>query len=198
MSSRDSMFYRFFKAKFFPHGTIFDSKENTGSLAWKDILKGHDVVRKGMKLRIGNGSFVRIYQDCWLLDSLHGGVLSALGDYNPEAMVSNLIDQESHCWRDSTIDRFFQPHVTNAIKAIMLTPSNQKDTIFWPRNHDGVFLVKSRYHLLLEEDSVNTLSSSKNSVMKVCAQVPAMSVFLVRSTPWPRVNQVEGINGVTT
>ena len=142
-------------------------------------MKGHDVVRKGMKLRRGNGLSVRIYQDCWLPDLLYGGVLSPLGDYNPEAMVSNLIDQESHCWRDSTIDRFFQPHVTNAIKAIMLTPSNQKDTIFWPRNYDGVFLDKSRYHLLLEEDSVNTPSSSNNSVMKVWAQAPVMSVFLM-------------------
>ena len=58
-----TLFHRFFKAKFFPHGSILDVKVGTGSYAWKSILKGRDVVSKGMQWRVGNGSKIRIYQD---------------------------------------------------------------------------------------------------------------------------------------
>ena len=35
----NSLFYRVFKAKYFPTGTIFDAKAGSGSYAWKSILK---------------------------------------------------------------------------------------------------------------------------------------------------------------
>lgn len=60
-SNHDSLFSRFFKAKYYPNGSIFDARENVGSYAWKNILKGRDVIRRGMKWRIGDGSLVRIY-----------------------------------------------------------------------------------------------------------------------------------------
>lgn len=50
------------------------------------------------------------------------------------------------------IESLFQPHVTSAIKAILLSLSNQVETVFWPWNHDGIYTVKSRYCLLLEEE----------------------------------------------
>ena len=63
LQNQDSLFVKFFKTKFFPHGTIFYAKENKGSFAWKSILKGRDVIRQGLKWRIGNGSKVRIFSN---------------------------------------------------------------------------------------------------------------------------------------
>ena len=33
LASEDSLFFRFFEANFFPHGSIFDAKEKNGSYA---------------------------------------------------------------------------------------------------------------------------------------------------------------------
>ena len=44
---KDTLFHRFFKAKFFPNGSILDAKEGNGSFAWKSILKGRYVIDKG-------------------------------------------------------------------------------------------------------------------------------------------------------
>ena len=63
LQNQNSLFFKFFKTKIFPHGTIFDAKENKGSFAWKSILKGRDVIRQGLKWRIGNGSKVRIFSN---------------------------------------------------------------------------------------------------------------------------------------
>lgn len=105
--NQDSLFFQFFKSKFFPHRTIFDAKENKGSYAWKSILKGCEVIRKGMRWRIGDGSSVKIYQDYWLPESSHGKVISPVVDITPDATVDILIDQELCCSMNTEIDRLF-------------------------------------------------------------------------------------------
>ena len=47
LEDKTSLFHRFFKAKFFPSGNIFYAKEGNGSFAWKSILKGREVIKKG-------------------------------------------------------------------------------------------------------------------------------------------------------
>ncbi|XP_030924829.1 uncharacterized protein LOC115951829 [Quercus lobata] len=80
LQNQDSLFFKFFKGKIFPHGTIFDAKENKGSFAWKSILKGRDVIRQGLKWRIGNGSKVHIFSDAWLPGHRQGKVISPVAD----------------------------------------------------------------------------------------------------------------------
>ena len=58
LANEDSLFYRFFKAKIFPMGCILEAKEGTGSFAWKSILKGREIIQKGMLWRVGNGSSI--------------------------------------------------------------------------------------------------------------------------------------------
>ncbi|KAK9990466.1 hypothetical protein SO802_025451 [Lithocarpus litseifolius] len=44
----DSLFYRVFKAKFFANSTIMEAKNPANaSYAWKSILKGRDVIKRG-------------------------------------------------------------------------------------------------------------------------------------------------------
>ena len=85
LDNKDSLFHRFFKAKFFPHGSILGAKEGNGSYVWKSILKGRDVIRKGMQSRMGNGSRICIYQDNWLLDPYLKQILSPQDFLDSEA-----------------------------------------------------------------------------------------------------------------
>ncbi len=56
-----SLFYRVFKAKFFPHGTILDCHTTTrGSYAWQSILKARQVIARGAVWRVGNGQSINI------------------------------------------------------------------------------------------------------------------------------------------
>ena len=65
----NSLFYRVFKARFFPRETILEAKDSPSAsyaYAWKSILKGRDVILKGALWRIGDGKRVRIWGDNWL------------------------------------------------------------------------------------------------------------------------------------
>ena len=93
LQNQGSLFFHFFKSKFFPCGSIFDAKENKGSFAWRSILKGRDLIKSGLKWRIRNGSKVRIFLDAWLPGSRQGKVLSPVSYSHKNSLVSSLINQ---------------------------------------------------------------------------------------------------------
>ena len=61
LHNKNSLFYRVFKSRFFPNGSIMDVNEGRGgSYAWKSILKGQEVIKRGAKWRVGNGETIKI------------------------------------------------------------------------------------------------------------------------------------------
>ena len=56
-----SLFYIVFKAKFFPNTSVMEAKVPTNaSYAWKSLMKGRDVIKCGVRWRIGLGRSVYI------------------------------------------------------------------------------------------------------------------------------------------
>ena len=168
LQNQDSLFYKFFKTKFFPHGTIFDAKENRGSFAWRSILKGREIIRQGLKWRIRNGSKVRIYSDAWLPGSRQGKILSPVIDGQADARVYSLINHHSLCWKEDEIDRCFISEEVALIKAIPLSLFNREDVPYWPHTRDGVFSVRSGYQLCLdlaETEAANSTSAEDTTAV---------------------------------
>ena len=67
MNNTDSLFYKVFKASFFPHYSILEAKDLvSGSYAWKSILRGRDVILDGACWRVGDGRDIMIWQHHWL------------------------------------------------------------------------------------------------------------------------------------
>ena len=77
--------------------------------------------------------------------------------------MSNLIDHELYSWKEAEVDRIFLPMEASTIKTIPLSFSNRCDTIIWPRNHDGIYSIKSRYKLLMEMEFGNGADASSSS-----------------------------------
>ena len=60
LKDQSSLFYRVFKEKYFPMGSIFEASAANGSYAWKSILKSRKVIMMGMRWRIGDGKSIDI------------------------------------------------------------------------------------------------------------------------------------------
>ena len=113
-------------------------------------MKGRELIKCGLKWRIGNGSQVRIFHDAWFLGSQQGKVLSPVSESHANALVYSLINHDDRCWKVAEIDRLFLPDEAATIKAIPLSLFDQTDLPFWPYTRDGVFSVKLGYHHLME------------------------------------------------
>ena len=48
LHNKETLFYKVFKAKFFPNHSLLEAKElSSGFYAWKSILQGRDVILDG-------------------------------------------------------------------------------------------------------------------------------------------------------
>ena len=166
LDNKTSLFHRFFKAKFFPNGSILDAKEGNGSFAWKSILKGREVIKKGVQWRVGTGSLIRIYHENWLPDLYSKSVVSPRDFLGSDARVSVLIDNDHRCWMKETIDNIFLPHEAALILSIPLSLRTCEDQFFWPHNPDGSYFVRSGYRWLMEEELKEEPSTSDLSTTR--------------------------------
>ena len=108
LHNTNSFFYKVFKSKFFPNCSIMEANEGYwGSYAWRSILKGREVIRRGAKWRVGNGESIKLWGDKWLpllqSPSLHSPLMAELQN----ATVSSLINTSTRQWNIQLLPNLF-------------------------------------------------------------------------------------------
>lgn len=162
-TNQDTLFYRFFKAKIFPHSSIFEAKNNMGSFAWKSILKGRDTIKMGLKGRVGNGRSINVFKDQWLPCVGSGRVLSPPLNHDPDLKVADLIDHELHCWNSDLVNDIFLPFEAKVILAFPLSLVDTLGRLFWTKTKSGDYSVKSGDKLLRENDDFGVPGASDHT-----------------------------------
>ena len=161
---KEYLFYRVFKAKFFPSGDIFSAQVKSGSYAWRSILKAQYLIAEGARYRVCNGQTIRIYQDCWLPGDGSGKVISPPSLLSADARVADIIDANSDWWNVYLLERVFLPFEAQKIKSIPLCLIPQEGTLIWPKTKDGQYSVKLGYQLLCAKELNGSASRSSNEV----------------------------------
>jgi hypothetical protein len=149
----NSLFYKVFKAKYFPHCSILDEGVKTqGSYAWKSITQARKVIREGAVWRISSGQTTKIWGDRWV-PGVTSCRISSDRHYFPEnAKVANLIDPTLGTWKKAVIEHIFSPIEAQQILGLPLGSPASKDTLYWPFTPSGKFSVRSAYHMLMNSD----------------------------------------------
>ena len=100
-----SLFYKGFRAKHFSTCSVMEAKNpNPASYAWKSIIKGREVIRRGGVWRVGDGQSIRIWRDNQLPVKQKPIMISPSLHMDPDATISNFIDQESRTWREDILE----------------------------------------------------------------------------------------------
>ena len=67
LSNPNSLVSRVYKAKYFPHDDILNSKKgNNPSYTWRSIHNSMEIIRKCTRWRVGNDKRIHIWEDRWL------------------------------------------------------------------------------------------------------------------------------------
>ena len=152
LHDKTSLFYRVFKAKFFPHCTIMEATNLSSVLyAWKSIIKGKEVIQQGAVWRIGDDKSVSIWGDCWLRVKHSPKIVSPCTGALTDAKVSSLIDSEHRSWKEKVLNANLFSFEAKIIQKIPLCHTDQTNTLAWPFTPTGDYTVKSGYTFLQQE-----------------------------------------------
>ena len=110
LSNPLSLVARIYKAKYYPHGNILNSKlASNPSYAWQSIFNSLDVISRGTRWRVGNGKQIHIWEDKWFPTPSTYKVISPTRPFYDFLMVSALIDTETRSWKADLVRSLFLP-----------------------------------------------------------------------------------------
>ena len=148
LQNLDSLCARVLKAKYFPHGGVLQAK--AGPNAWRSIMKGIDVLNRGIIWRVGNGSSIKIWSDPWLAREFLRKPITPRGS-NILSRVEELIDPVTGKWDEELVKQTFWPQ---DVDVILSTPvhADLEDVAAWHNDKRGIFSVKSAYKVQREHE----------------------------------------------
>ena len=95
LHDQSSLFFQVFKAKYFPHGMVFEAKKSSGSYAWQSILKARSVIEAGFMWRVRDGLTIWVYWDEWIPGNFPSKISSPQKIAPRDVRVAYLIDQDT-------------------------------------------------------------------------------------------------------
>jgi ribonuclease HI len=147
-----SLVGKIFREKYFRGSSFFTATVGRNpSYAWRSMLKARGILDEGLVWRIGDGSSIRIWEDKWVQPTLGYNLKRPIVGVNHEDRVSILIDQESRWWNVPKLQEMFSEVEVQTICKIPICPGGQSDQLVWGGTKNGMYTVRSGYHMKKEE-----------------------------------------------
>ncbi|XP_062021223.1 uncharacterized protein LOC133737733 [Rosa rugosa] len=147
----DSLVARMLKAKYFPWDDFMEAELGSSpSYLWRSFLWGRELLRKGVRWRIGDGKEVRVFIDPWV---------PGLPSFRPILRqgaplflrVSDLLHNNGG-WNMEALNYWFTDDECEAISSITVGATRRPDVYMWNYCKNGRYTVKSGYWLACEEN----------------------------------------------
>ena len=118
---------------------------NKSSFLWRSLLKGRDIVERGILWGVGDGKNINILGNKWI-PSFPNRHPSLSGIHQPTPMkVRSFIDAERREWTEVMVNEMFQDEEASMILAIPLNKRIVPNKLIWNDSMIERFSVKSAY-----------------------------------------------------
>lgn len=110
-----------------------------------------DIIRKSSKWRVGDGKFISIWNDKWLLNVSNAKVITPPFPCMENASVDFLFKHNEKRWDGKIIKDLFNQRDANLILSFPLSRNLCIDKLIWAHEQSGNFSVSSCYKALVGE-----------------------------------------------
>ena len=139
-----SLVAQIFKARYYHSSSFLEANIGPNpSYVWRSVLASQELIRRGVRRRIGSGEKVNIWSEPWLPDLSNPMVETPKIARLEQATVSSLISTKTTKWDDDILN-----DIKNLILKIPLSISVKSDSWFWIWERRGCYTVKSGYRFL--------------------------------------------------
>lgn len=151
-----SLWAKVLKAKYFPTSSFWDARsKRRQSWIWASFLAGREVLRRGVRMNIGDGASTHIWSNPWVSHLLH--FLEPRPTlYLPNIdLVADSINHLALDWDYHLLFNIFSRSLTPTISSIPIAPSRTIDTLVWHYMKDGQY-IRSGYRFMIASSLANT------------------------------------------
>lgn len=136
---------RILQARYFPDGDILGaSVKKKASYAWKSIMYGKELITKGMRHVIGDGTFTNMWTDKWL-PTHPPRAPQAIRAIDEEEKVNVYFNNVQSQWDLDKLHQTVHPDDYEMILKLKISPVAKQDLIGWHYTDDGIYTAKSGY-----------------------------------------------------
>ncbi|XP_024172006.1 uncharacterized protein LOC112178017 [Rosa chinensis] len=159
----DSLLAQVFKARYFPNTDFMHAVLHKGaSFSWRSIMKGRDLLKKGLRFQVGNGEDISIWNDPWVPLPYRFKPFSIPMQGAEDLRVVDLIDEETGDWQEWLLHELFTPMEVVNIMKIPLSLSGGIDRLVWHFDKKGRYSVKNGYHVARVMDTLERTASGSS------------------------------------
>lgn len=105
------------------------------------------LVKDGVRWRVGNGANIHIWEDRWLPSPSMYKITSPRMFLHADTWVQDLINATTTEWKATIIEALFLPHEVDVIKSMPISSRLPPDKLIWTETRNGLFMVRSAYKL---------------------------------------------------
>jgi hypothetical protein len=151
MLNPDCLVAKVLKSKYFSKEDFLTSRLGSNpSFVWRSLWGAKYLVQAGMIWRVGDGKSVKIWGDKWIGSTYTGKIQAPVRILGENDKVSALIDDTTQWWNYELIQAIFPEEEAKRIYSTVLSPLGKPDQIVWAGTKNGIFTVRSAYHLAKE------------------------------------------------
>ncbi|XP_043721048.1 uncharacterized mitochondrial protein AtMg00310-like [Telopea speciosissima] len=150
LTSPSSLWGRLMKNKYFPNSNFLSANcPSTASWDWKSVCSAKELIRKGLFVKLGNGSSIDPWLNFWIPDYHPLEPPFPLQREAPR-MVLDLIDVHSRSWKRDLVFHWWPPDVAFRIISIPIPIFQAEDKYIWVSSSTGEFSVSSAYSIAIK------------------------------------------------
>lgn len=137
------------------------------SQTWKSVLWGRDLLKKGLRWKVGSGFKVKLFSDPWLPRPSTFKVISE-GHKNVKMNVVDVITHSKE-WNVEMLKQVHLPIDADFIRRLPISVVDLEDCLLWHYTKNGIYTVKGGYHLSLDMnvEEASSKPSQANSWMRL-------------------------------
>lgn len=180
------------KAKYFPRSDFFEAGLGSNpSYTWRGIFTAKDLVRRGTRWKIGDGTKVHMWGDPWINDDKSFHISSPPVPTFEDMVVNDFFVPGTRSWNREIIEEVFSIEDATRILKTTPSPSGVDDRMIWHFTSNGYYTVKSAYHLAIRllADSWDYPDTDWHLLWKVKVPPKIKSFFWRLCKGWVAVRQ---------
>uniref|UniRef100_A0A803PAC6 Reverse transcriptase domain-containing protein n=1 Tax=Cannabis sativa TaxID=3483 RepID=A0A803PAC6_CANSA len=153
----NSLVSKILEARYYPNSSFLNSALGLSpSFVWRSICWGRELLQKGLISKISNGQSTSTTGNHWI----PGFRQHTTFDTAPPTVAAFIT--LTMTWNIALLERYYPPHVIDAILSIPLPLQPSNDELIWELSNSGIYSVKIGYHLSFSSFTPPDIPSSSS------------------------------------